>query len=74
MTNIAFIGVGNMGNPMAGNLIKAGHGVVAFDLSAELLAKAVAAGATAAASAVEAARGAEVVITMLPAGKHVKEV
>ena len=50
MTNIAFIGVGNMGNPMAANLIKAGHAIAAFDLSADLLAKAAAAGATAAAS------------------------
>ena len=74
MTQIAFIGVGNMGNPMAGNLIKAGHAVAAFDLSAELLAKAAAAGATVAGSADEAAQGAEVVITMLPAGTHVKEV
>lgn len=74
MTNIAFIGVGNMGNPMAGNLIKAGHAVTAFDLSADLLAKVKAAGASVAASAGEAAQGAEVVITMLPAGKHVKEV
>lgn len=74
MTHIAFIGVGNMGNPMAGNLVKAGHNVWAFDLNADLLAKAVAAGATAAASAAEAVRGAEIVITMLPAGTHVKDV
>ncbi|MEQ8505565.1 MAG: 3-hydroxyisobutyrate dehydrogenase [Rhodospirillales bacterium] len=74
MTHIAFIGVGNMGNPMAQNLIKAGHAVVAFDLNADLLAKAADAGATAAGSAAEAVRGAEVVITMLPAGTHVKDV
>ena len=74
MTQIAFIGVGNMGNPMARNLIKAGHGVAAHDLSAELLAKAAEAGARAASSAADAATGAEVVITMLPAGKHVQEV
>ena len=74
MTSIAFIGVGNMGNPMAQNLIKGGHGVSAFDLNADLLAKAAAAGATAAASAPDAVSGAEIVITMLPAGKHVKEV
>jgi 3-hydroxyisobutyrate dehydrogenase len=74
MTQIAFIGVGNMGNPMAQNLLKAGHGVTAFDLSAELLAKVEAAGGKTAESAAEAAEGAEVVITMLPAGKHVKDV
>ena len=44
MTQIAFIGVGNMGNPMARNLLKAGHAVTAFDLSAELLASVAAAG------------------------------
>tara|TARA_R110001592_G_scaffold191289_1_gene437443 strand:- start:1949 stop:2836 length:888 start_codon:yes stop_codon:yes gene_type:complete len=74
MTQIAFIGVGNMGNPMAANLIKAGHAVAAFDLSADLLAKAAEAGARVASSAADAAQGAEAVITMLPAGKHVKEV
>ena len=74
MATIAFIGVGNMGNPMARNLVKAGHAVRAFDLSADLLAKAAAGGATAAPSAAEAVKGAEVVITMLPAGKHVAQV
>ncbi|PIW25680.1 MAG: 3-hydroxyisobutyrate dehydrogenase [Rhodospirillales bacterium CG15_BIG_FIL_POST_REV_8_21_14_020_66_15] len=74
MTKIAFIGVGNMGNPMARNLLKAGHQVTAFDVVPDLLAKAAEAGATAASSAGEAVAGAEVVVTMLPAGKHVDQV
>jgi len=69
---IAFIGVGNMGGGMALNLVKAGHEVWAFDLTAEALARVVAGGATAAASAVDAATGADVIITMLPAGSHVQ--
>lgn len=72
MTQIAFIGLGNMGGPMAQNLCKAGHALTVFDLSAEAVARLAAAGARAAASAVEAVAGAEVVITMLPAGKHVR--
>jgi 3-hydroxyisobutyrate dehydrogenase len=71
---IAFIGLGNMGGGMAANLAKAGHDVRAFDLSAEALDRAGAAGCTRAASASEAIGGADVVVTMLPAGKHVADV
>ena len=74
MARIAFIGLGNMGGGMAANLAKAGHAVHAFDLSADALARAEVAGCTAAASAVAAADGAEAVVTMLPAGRHVAEV
>lgn len=74
MTSIAFIGLGNMGFPMAKNLLAAGHAVCGFDLSAESLEKLEAAGGTAAASAADAVRDAEVIITMLPAGKHVRAV
>lgn len=69
---IAFIGLGNMGAPMAINLVKAGHSVKAFDLSAPALAKVQAEGGQAAASAEEAVKGAEVVISMLPASQHVE--
>ena len=72
MAIIAFIGVGNMGGGMALNLVKAGHDVRAFDLSADAMARVVAGGAAAAASAVGAATGADVIVTMLPAGSHVK--
>lgn len=72
MAKIGFIGLGNMGGPMAINLVKAGHEVKAFDLSAEALAHVVGEGATQASSAVDAVKGAEFVISMLPAGKHVK--
>ena len=68
---IAFIGLGNMGGGMAANLAKAGHEVWAFDLSEEALARAVDAGCAAAPSAAEAVKGAEAVVTMLPAGRHV---
>src|SRR3990167_5981940 len=74
MTKIAFIGVGNMGAGMAANQAKAQHQVAAFDLSPAALAKAVEAGCHAADSVAAAVRDAEVVITMLPAGKHVREV
>ncbi|GLT00291.1 3-hydroxyisobutyrate dehydrogenase [Sphingobium jiangsuense] len=73
-TSIAFIGLGNMGGGMAANLVKHGHAVRAFDLSEEALARAEAAGATCAASAAEAVAGADAVVTMLPAGKHVEAV
>lgn len=71
MTNIAFIGLGNMGNPMAANLVKAGHSVTGFDLVADNLATAKANGLAVAADAGSAVADADVVITMLPAGKHV---
>ena len=74
MAKIAFIGLGNMGGPMAANLAKAQHHVVAFDLSDAALNTAVEKGAHKAASAAEAVKGAEIVVTMLPAGKHVREV
>jgi len=74
MAIIAFIGLGNMGGGMAANLAKAGHTVRAFDLSEEALAKADEAGCARAASAAEAIKGAEAVVTMLPAGKHVASV
>ena len=74
MAKIAFIGLGNMGGPMAANLAKAQHHVTAFDLSDAAVQTAVEKGAHKAASAAEAVKGAEVVVTMLPAGKHVREV
>ena len=74
MPKIAFIGLGHMGGGMAPNLAKAGHDVRAFDLSAYALKRAVEKGCTAAASAAEACKDADAVVTMLPAGKHVAEV
>lgn len=74
MASIGFIGVGNMGGPMAINLAKAGHTVKAFDLSKEAVDKVTAAGCEAAETVTEAAREVDVVITMLPAGKHVSHV
>src|SRR6185295_4727054 len=74
MTTIAFIGLGNMGGPMAANLVKAGHKVVGFDLVQGLLDQAKADGAAVADSAAASVKGADVVITMLPAGKHVVSV
>lgn len=71
---IGFIGLGNMGGGMASNLVKAGHQVTAFDLSGEALAKAGAAGCKPVSDADEAVRDAEVIVTMLPAGKHVQSV
>ena len=74
MARIAFIGLGHMGGGMAPNLAKDGHEVRAFDLVSEAVQKAAGAGCTAAASAAEAVRDADVVITMLPAAKHVRAV
>ncbi|MGL5442767.1 MAG: NAD(P)-binding domain-containing protein, partial [[Mycobacterium] stephanolepidis] len=71
MTNIAFIGLGHMGLPMAVNLTKAGHAVAAFDLSEQARAAATEAGVPLAESGAAAATNAEVVITMLPKGEHV---
>jgi 3-hydroxyisobutyrate dehydrogenase len=72
--HIAFIGVGNMGGPMARNLLKAGHKVTAFDLSAAMLDPVLTAGAGKASSANDAAQEADAVVTMLPAGEHVRGV
>nr|WP_019677372.1 3-hydroxyisobutyrate dehydrogenase [Arsukibacterium perlucidum] len=71
MAKVAFIGLGNMGGPMATNLLKAGHDVTAFDLSQAALAQIKAEGAKVADSAREAVAGTDYVISMLPAGKHV---
>ncbi len=71
MTTIAFIGLGNMGGPMAANLVRAGHAVRGFDLSPAASEAGTALGLDLAGSAADAVHGAEVVITMLPAGKHV---
>ena len=74
MSRIAFIGLGNMGGPMAANLVRAGHAVTGFDLSDAARAEAASAGIVLASSARAAAEGAEIVVTMLPAGKHVRAV
>ena len=74
MANIAFIGLGNMGGPMAANLVKAGHKVTAFDLVAASRDQAKADGAAIAETSVASVKGADVVVTMLPAGKHVLSV
>ncbi|MGE0715399.1 MAG: 3-hydroxyisobutyrate dehydrogenase [Alphaproteobacteria bacterium] len=73
MATIGFIGVGNMGGPMAANLVKAGHRVRAFDLMDANLARADAAGATRVASLADAAKGVDAVVTMLPAGPEVRK-
>ncbi len=70
--NIAFIGLGNMGLPMAANLARAGHAVTAFDLSAEAAGQARSQGLRVAASAADAVEGATVVVSMLPASRHVE--
>ncbi|MBR1122261.1 3-hydroxyisobutyrate dehydrogenase [Bradyrhizobium lablabi] len=74
MANIAFIGLGNMGGPMAANLVKAGHKVTAFDLVAASRDQAKADGAGIAESGVASVKDADTVVTMLPAGKHVLSV
>jgi len=71
MANIAFIGLGNMGGPMAINLVKAGHQVCVFDLSEQAVAHVVEQGATTQVQASDCVKGAEFIISMLPAGKHV---
>ena len=73
MTKVAFIGLGAMGSGMAANQVKAGHAVLAFDLSPAALAQAAQAGCVAAGSAREAVAQAELVISMLPAGEHVRQ-
>jgi 3-hydroxyisobutyrate dehydrogenase len=74
MAKIAFIGLGHMGGGMAPNLARAGHEVRAFDLVPEAVKRATEAGCAPASSAAEAVKGADVVITMLPASKHVRAV
>jgi 3-hydroxyisobutyrate dehydrogenase len=72
MSNICFIGLGNMGGPMAANLIKGGHSVIGLDLSAEAVAKHVSIGGKTAASIKDGVANADVVVTMLPSGKEVR--
>jgi 3-hydroxyisobutyrate dehydrogenase len=74
MATIGFIGLGNMGAPMAANLVKAGHQVSSFDIAAGRAEELVAKGGLAAATAAEAAGAGEIVITMLPAGPDVRAV
>ena len=74
MAKIGFIGLGNMGLPMAQNLVKAGHAVAGFDVNRDAIDRFAAAGGEPAHSIGEACRGAEVVITMLPAGRQVHDV
>lgn len=70
---IAFIGLGHMGGPMAANLVRGGFAVAAFDLSEAALQKAREAGVEVAPSAAAAVEGASVVISMLPASRHVEQ-
>lgn len=74
MAKIGFIGLGNMGGPMAINLVKAGHEVRVFDLSPDAIAALVEAGATAVNAVEEVCENADFVVSMLPAGKHVKAI
>ncbi len=74
MARIGFIGLGNMGLPMAQNLIKAGHAVTGLDVSPSQVAALTAAGGAAASNVPQAVAGAEAVVTMLPAGAHVRDV
>ena len=74
MAKVAFIGLGNMGGGMAANLVNEGHDVTAFDLSEDALLRAEARGAARAPSAQEAMKDADAVVTMLPAGRHVRAV
>jgi len=72
--HIAFIGLGHMGSGMAANLVKTGRAVRAFDLSANAMARAKSDGCELAASVADAVAGADAVVTMLPAGRHVEAV
>ncbi len=74
MATIAFIGLGNMGAPMARNLLAAGHHLTVFDISPQAIAPITAMGATAAKDPSSAAAAAVFVISMLPAGDHVRQV
>lgn len=73
MSRIAFIGLGHMGRPMALNLVKAGHSLAVFDLMPDAVTTLSAAGARAASSAADAVKDCDVVITMLPASRHVED-
>ncbi|HEX7388285.1 MAG TPA: 3-hydroxyisobutyrate dehydrogenase [Castellaniella sp.] len=73
MSTIGFIGLGHMGGPMARNLLKAGHRLQIFDLVPEAVASLEKEGAQAAASAAQAVKGVDLVITMLPASRHVED-
>lgn len=72
MATIGFIGLGNMGGPMAINLVKAGHTVNVFDLSRDAVSKVVSEGGVSSNSAIDAVAEADFVVSMLPAGKHVQ--
>jgi 3-hydroxyisobutyrate dehydrogenase len=74
MARIGFIGLGNMGLPMAANLVKTGHGVTGFDVVAPLRDKLAGLAGAAVETIAAACDGADAVITMLPAGEHVREV
>lgn len=74
MKKVGFIGLGNMGGPMAANLVKAGFSVTGFDLVQSSIDTASKQGVVAAATAIEAAKNADAIVTMLPAGKHVLQV
>ena len=74
MGKIGFIGLGNMGLPMAQNLIKAGHQVEGLDVSAAQIEKLKSAGGAAAGNAKELASRSDVIVTMLPSGKEVREI
>ncbi|NLH80614.1 MAG: 3-hydroxyisobutyrate dehydrogenase [Phyllobacteriaceae bacterium] len=74
MSRIAFVGLGNMGLPMATNLVRTGHVVTGLDLSGDALARLVEAGGRAGGSLGEVVAEAEVVVTMLPEGRHVESV
>ncbi|WP_105168145.1 3-hydroxyisobutyrate dehydrogenase [Pseudoalteromonas sp. T1lg23B] len=72
MAKIGFIGLGNMGGPMASNLVRAGHSVTVFDLSESAVAELSSQGAKAATSVEQVCEDADFVVSMLPAGKHVR--
>ena len=74
MTKVGFIGLGNMGMPMAQNLLKAAYEVTGFDLNVDATERLAASGGSTANSIADACKTAEVVITMLPAGEQVREV
>lgn len=72
--NVGFVGIGNMGKPMVHNLLNAGYRIKAFDIVDSAMDAAVKGGAEAATSAKDAAMGVDAVVTMLPSGKHVRDV